>query len=146
MSPLPNSWELDKAVIGVLQNDATLKGLVPDGVFKNEAPPGSKRFVIVSVPSGIDRGVFGRRGYELRRYMVQAVGLTTMMTLGQANSAGYRIDVLLQDATLTAATYPATATLSRISPIDFDEVDEIDASIRWYHRGGHYLLHGPHDG
>ena len=42
------------AVLQVLQADAALRLLLPDGVFFAEARPGSTRFVIVSLVSSVE--------------------------------------------------------------------------------------------
>jgi hypothetical protein len=144
MPPLPDSSDLDVALAAYLQADATLIGLLPDGVHIDEAKTGSKRFVLISVVDAFDRPVFVQRGFEVVRYLVKAVGLSTVITGPQMKSAAAQIDALLENLQLTVTGYPGPASLYRIRRIRELEVDEIDASIRWYHQGGHYLMHAPH--
>jgi hypothetical protein len=58
---------------------------------------------------------------------------------GNIKSAAARIDVLLEQGTLTVAGYSLMA-LFRESVIRGTEVDAIDSSIRWLRRGGNYRL------
>lgn len=140
--------ELDTAVVNRLSADATLQSLLPDGVFIDEAPPGAQRFVLVTVsPMPDEEGaVFDGegRGFELVRYAVAAVGVTTAITGPQVKAAAARIDALLHGQTLTVPGYPPDVTVARLvraRPPIF--VDPQDASIRWYARGGEYELFAP---
>lgn len=133
----PDSSDIDAAVIAVLQNDATLKTLMPDGVYMDEAPPNSKRFVTVSVVIADDMPVFGKRGIESILYLVKAAMLTT--TGGNIKAAAARIDALLEDCMLTAAGY-GWMTCHREERVRYTEVDDLDATIRWQHRGGRYRV------
>jgi hypothetical protein len=58
---------------------------------------------------------------------------------GDIKSAAARIDTLLEQQTLTVAGY-APATMRRDSRVRLTEVDDVDASIRWFHRGGRYQV------
>jgi hypothetical protein len=76
MSP-PDSSEIDNALIGLLLADATLAGMMPDGVYYDEAKAGATRFVIVSVLTAFDLATFGRRAIEDVMYLVKAVALSS---------------------------------------------------------------------
>lgn len=137
---MPNSSDIDTAVLNVLASDATLKALLPDGVFFDEGPPGLRRFVLMGVVEGHDRGVFGGRAIEDVLYFVKAVALSTAGA--NMNAAAARIDELLQAATLTIPGYGFMACYrdEDVPRIRLTEVDDLDASIRWFHRGGHYRV------
>jgi hypothetical protein len=139
MSPitLPNSSAIDNAVVAVLLADATLAGLLPDGVYFDVAKPKAQRFVIVSLVTADDEPVLGSRGYEDVLYLVKAVGLVS--TGADVNAAAARIDALLEDQPLTIPGYVHMVTC-REARIRYTEVDEVDDTIRWQHRGGHYRV------
>jgi len=136
-APLSDSSEIDNALIAKLGSDLQLLALCPNGVYMDEAPPGSTRFVIVSLVEGLDVEVFGGRGYEDILYAVSARMLSSAG--GDIKAAAARIDALLQDAPLTAAGYVWSTTF-RESRIRHTEVDDTDESIRWLHRGGNYRV------
>jgi hypothetical protein len=132
---LPDSSDIDNALVAKLGADATLLALLPNGAYMDEAPPGATRFVIVSLVEAPDEPEFGRRAYEEPLYLVKAVALSS--SGGDVKAGAARLDVLLEDATLTVAGY-APVRLCREDRIRMTEVDAVDASIRWFHRGGHY--------
>jgi hypothetical protein len=133
-----DSSNIDEALLAVLANDATLRSLMPDGVFLNEARPGAKRFVLVTVEDADDRARFGGRAYEEVRYLVKAVGFATLNP--NMKAAAFRIDQLLEDMPLTVPgyTHMVMSREGRIPPAT--EVDDIDPSLRWYHWGGRYRV------
>jgi hypothetical protein len=133
-----DSSDIDAAVIGILQNDAALKALMPDGVYMDEAPPNSKRFVIVSLVLSEDRSAFpGKRVIESIVYLVKAVMLNS--TNGNVKGAAARIDELLESKPLTVNGY-GWMTCNREERVRYTEVDDVDATIRWQHRGGRYRV------
>jgi hypothetical protein len=134
---MPDSSAIDNALIAKLAADATLLGHCPNGVYWDEAPPGSTRFVIVSLIDQFDEAVFGGRAIEDALYLVKAVALSTASVNMQAAAA--RIDALLEDQTLTVSGY-SYMTMHREARVRITEVDDVDASIRWFHRGGHYRV------
>lgn len=139
MSP-PDSQGIDTALLTKLSGDATLLALMPDNVWFDEAPPGSQRFVIVSLVEASDRAIFGGRKFEDAHYLVKAVALSSAPSAAtNVKSAAARIDALLEDATLTVTGY-TTFEVSRESRIRITEVDDVDPTIRWYHRGGQYRV------
>src|SRR4029453_6900280 len=138
---MPDSTEIDKALIARLRGGATLTGLLPDGVHWNEAPQGKTKFAIVSMVITLDRAQRAppgpRRAGGGLLYLVKAVALG--VSRARACQAAARIDALLEDQPLTITGYTCAA-LAREERIDDTEIDDLDASIRWQHRGGRYRL------
>jgi len=132
---MADSSEIDGALVSKLLADATLTALLPDGWYFNQARAGAQRFGIVSLIDEHDQAVFQARGLEVARYLVKAVVLTS--TGGDIKAAAKQIDTLLDGGALTATGY-AAMTMARESRVRMTEVDEVDASIRWQHRGGEY--------
>ena len=139
MSPTtaPNSSAIDNAVVGLLLADATLSGLMLDGVYWDVAKPKATRFVIVSLVTADDEPVFSHRGYEDVLYLVKAVALVS--SGGDVNAAAERIEELLEDQPITIPGYVHMVTC-REARIRYTEVDAVDDTIRWQHRGGHYRV------
>lgn len=134
---MPDTSNIANAVIALLGGDSTLLTLCPNGVYYDEAPPGSTRFVIVSMVAGFDEPMFGARAFEQGLYLVKAVMLSTAG--GDIKAAAARIDVLLEQQPLTVTGY-SVSTMRREEPVRYTEVDELDKSIRWFHRGGRYQV------
>lgn len=140
----PDSSDIDNALVAYLASDQALLGLCPNGVYIDEAPPGSTRFVIVSVVDAVDVAVFGGRAFENILYLVEARMLST--TKGDIKAAGARIDALLDDQMLPlgspsrAPGYACMAMYREARLPGRTEVDAIDPSIRWWRRGGHYRV------
>jgi hypothetical protein len=135
---MPDSSAIDQALVAKLGSDATLLSLCPNGVYVDEAPPGSKQFVIVSLVIATDESEFGGRGFEDVLYLVKAVELSTVATKN-IRAAAARIDDLLEDGELSIPGY-SLMVMQRTERIRMTEVDEMDASIRWFHRGGRYQV------
>lgn len=139
-----DSSAIDNALLAKLGADTTLLGLMPDGVYWDVSPPGSKRFVIVSLVDSHDVVQFGGRAYEDVMYLVKAVGLSTMSPNMRAAAA--RIDELLDPqppavpATLTVPWYTFMAMYrdEDMPRIRMTEPSEDDPALTWFHRGGHY--------
>lgn len=135
--PTADSSAVDNALIALLLADSVLAGLMPDGVFWDEANPGAKKFVLVSLIDESDEATFGGRAYEDALYLVKAVALSS--SGGDVKTAAARIDALLEDQSLEAAGY-SVMTMHREGRVRITEVDDIDPSIRWQHRGGKYRV------
>lgn len=133
-----DSSDIDNALVAKLGADATLLALVPNGIYVDEAPPGATRFVIVSLVDEHDEAVFGARAIEDALYLVEARMLSTVSG-ANIKAAAARIDVLLENAVITATGY-TWMTLHRESRVRLTEVDDADPSIRWYRRGGNYRV------
>jgi hypothetical protein len=132
-----NSSAIDAALVACLAGDPELAALVPDGVWMDEAPPSAQRFVIVAQGDALDVGTYDGRAYEDKLYLVVAKMLSTAG--GNVNRAAERIDELLEDTPLTVAGY-VWMTVFRERPIREVDVDELDPSLRWLHRGGEYRV------
>jgi hypothetical protein len=135
---MADTSDIASAIIAKLGSDTELLSLCPNGVYWDEAPPGSTRFVIVAFINAIDRGVFGRRAVEEGIYLVEARMLSTVPGANIKRAAA-RIDELLEDQPLTVAGF-TWSTMHRVEPVRMTEVDEIDPSIRWNRRGGQYFV------
>jgi hypothetical protein len=139
---MADTSDIASALIAKLGSDAELLSLCPNGVYWDEAPPGSTRFVIVAFINAIDRGVFGKRAIEEGIYLVEARMLSTVQGANIKRAAA-RIDELLEDQPLTVAGY-TWSTMHRVEPVRMTEVDEVDPSIRWNRRGGQYFVEMSH--
>jgi hypothetical protein len=144
-----DSGAIDTAVLQRLSTDATLKGFMPDGVFFDLAPPASKRYVLLSVVDAFDARRFDGRSHESIRYMVKAVGHSGVTTAAtDVRNAAARIDALLDPqppdppVALTIAGYELMASFRdlELPRIRHTEPDAVDPTIRFFHRGGHYLI------
>ena len=136
--PPPDSSNIDSAIISLLLNDQTLMGMMPDGVFFDEANPGATRFVIVSLAEEFDVPTFSKRTVEEGVYLVKAVALST--TGGDVRSAAARIDALMEDTKRLNAAGFNTISTHRVERVRITEVDEVNADLRWQHRGGRYRV------
>ena len=135
--PLPDSSDIDAALIAKLSGDAQLKSLCPDGVFFDEGPPNLRNFVIVSLFYTADIATYGQRAIEDLLYVVKAI---TFGTSGATvKPAAYRIDQLLENQPLIVAGY-GWMTTNREQRVRYQEDDAIDPTIHWQHRGGHYRV------
>lgn len=141
---MSDSSDIDDALVAKLLADKTLSSLMPDGVFIDESNPGATRFVIVSLVNPHEERVFGARAFEDAMYLVKAVALSTANANMKAAAA--RIDALLdpqpRDApsTMTVPGYSVMTTFrdTQVPRVRVTEVDQLDTSKRWFHRGGHY--------
>jgi hypothetical protein len=134
---MSDSSAIDNALVALLGSDTTLLSYCPNGVYWDEAPPNSTKFVIVSLIDEADQATFGGRAYEDALYLVKAVALSTAGANMQAAAA--RIDTLLNDQMMTVSGY-THMVMHRESRVRITEVDDEDASIRWLHRGGYYRV------
>jgi len=80
---------------------------------------------------------FSGRSYEDALILVKAVALSTAGA--NIKSAAARIDTLLEGQTLTVSGY-SPMLMRRESRVRMTEVDDVDPSIRWFHRGGQYRV------
>jgi hypothetical protein len=135
---MPDSSDVDAALVAKLGTDAALLALCPDGVFVDEAPSGSTRFVIVSLIDAHDEPMLGGRAFEDALYLVEARMLSTVAG-ANIKGAAARIDALLEMGTLTITGY-TLMVMRRVERVRLTEVDEHDSSIRWYRRGGRYQV------
>jgi hypothetical protein len=122
----------------LLATDATLAGLLADGIHWDVAPQDSTQFGIVSIIDEQDEDDFQGRIFEDVLYLVKVVELSTVSTKN-IKPAAARIDSLLHRAHFTAPGF-GDVTSRREQRIRQTEVDEVNKAIRWLHRGGQYRL------
>ena len=137
MAP-PDSSNVDDAILLLLMNDPPLHSMMPDGVFYEEANPGATRFVIVSLDAEFDEASFGKRTVEEAVYLIKAVALST--SGGDVRSAAARIDALMEDSKRITASGFTIVAVNRVERVRTTEVDEMNADLRWQHRGGRYRV------
>src|SRR5262245_17799535 len=106
---MPDSSDIDAALVAKLGADATLLALMPNGVYVDTAPPNSTRYVLVSVIDAHDETAFATRTYEDIRYLVKAVGYSP--TSPNVKGAAARIDELLERVPLTVAGFTWMTTI-----------------------------------
>ena len=133
---------IGNALIAKLGADVTLLGLMPNGVYRAESPPGSTRFVIVSQVSAVNQyELGGKLAFTEAVYAVEARALSTAGA--DVHAAAVRIDALLNPqpgpATLTVAGW-TLVDLTCDEPLETVEVDDIDPAIRWFRRGAMYRV------
>lgn len=134
---MSDSSAIDAALTAKLLGDPTLMAIATDGVWFDEAAANATKFVIVSLVDEHDEPMFGGRAFEDALYLVKAVALAS--SGADVKSAAARIDALLEYGTLAIPGY-SLMTLRRERRIRMTEVDGVDRSIRWQHRGGHYRI------
>lgn len=134
---MPDSSAIDAALVGVLNADSALTAILTDGAHFDVSPQDATKFAIVSLVSAIDEPEYGGRAYEDALYLVKAVIRNGVKA--DIVAAAARIDALLEDQPLTAAGY-TWMTMHRDERIRYVEVDGVDPSIRWHHRGGRYRV------
>jgi hypothetical protein len=133
-----NASAVDAALVARLAADATLQGMLPDGIYVDVAPASKTRFVIVQFQTHEIEEGFGMSLYETFRYRITARGLAT--TGVDANAAAFRIHELLYWMPLQPiAGYTHMETLE-VERVKFTEVDAIDNDIRWQIAGGDYEI------
>lgn len=132
---MPDSSDVDAAVVSRLLHDVTLAGLLPDGVYWDVAAHGKTRFVIVSQVIHEDTPMLQADAYEVFTYLVKAVELTT--SGANIGAAAARIQTLLNNATFPVTGYGLMSS-HRIERVRYTEVDDENADLRWQHRGGRY--------
>jgi hypothetical protein len=131
-----NAAAVDVAVMATLAGDAALMALVPDGVYRDLAPAGKRRFVIVQQQTHEDVEGFGAPLYEAFQYRITARILE--VTGVDADAVAARIHELLHDAPLVPIAGYALMSCLRIDRVRLTEVDAVDRDIRWQHAGGDY--------
>jgi hypothetical protein len=127
------------AVIGLLGNDATLKGLCPDGVFFSMAPQAARKFVVVSMFDHETTPMFeGGIGFERFEYLIKAVHFSTSRS--DVRDAAARIDALMAtgETTLAPAGYKVIRSWCENARV-YAEPD-VNPDQRWQHDGGEYAI------
>lgn len=124
------------AVIALrMTSDAPLTALLPDGVFRDVAPAGVTRAVIISKQADGRAYMFNATAYEEFTYMVKAVHKSTIGTT--ANQAAARIKALLHEQVFAINGYTLMncQVAEDNARVEFVEVDPDDSDARWQHRG-----------
>ena len=129
-----NIADVTLALLAILQGDAALRLLLPNGAWFAEAPPGSTRFALLALLSAAEVPQFGGPAYKDALYLVEARALST--TGAEVEPAYARIKVLLTDADLVIPNYGAMLVQFE-EEIEEVEVDDLDPSLRWNRCGGH---------
>jgi hypothetical protein len=132
---------INQAVLGLLQNDAPLQALLPDGIWWDLAPQGKTRFGIVTLYDHEDTGGLDDRDlYERLWYLIKAT--IRGADPDPALDAAERIHAILHRANLdlTAAGYTCMACL-RERYHHVTEPDPVDKTIRWHWAGGRYVMY-----
>jgi hypothetical protein len=134
---MSDSSDIDAAVSAALLGDAALMALAKDGVFFSQATPNATRFVVIDLVTALDQTAFSARAYEDVTYRVKYVeqGLNGL----NAKAAAARIDAVLDGATFAIAGY-SLMSVERTERVRYTDIDPVDPSIRWQHRGGLYNL------
>lgn len=133
---MSDSSAVDAALVAKLAADATLAGLMTDGVYFDVAPPGLTKFVIVSQQDHVDRYVQNDAAFEEFTYLVKAVARDT--SGADVKTAADRIQTLLSGGTLSPTGYRLT-NMHRLERVRYTEDDEA-GEYRWQHRGGLYSV------
>jgi hypothetical protein len=134
----PDGSEVDEALVALLEGDAELAALMPDGVWFDVAEADATAFVLVRLVEHSDDYSFQPgRPQETATYLVQAVCLESTAT-ATARAAARRIHALLMTGPLAIESYGCLAVLrqGRIRLTTYDPTGD----IRWQHRGGHYVI------
>jgi len=133
-----DATEVERALIGKLAADATLSGLLPDGVYYDVAPIGSIRFVIVSLSAS--RGLYELNDGETLRALIYVV---KAVVLGPASdtvaAADKRIQELVDRQPLDLPP-EAGAELMVARWVDRIRYTETANNDVWQHRGGRYEI------
>lgn len=126
------------AIQSLIDGDATLIALIPEGAFRNVTPPGVEQAVIISPVILQAEYVMGRSAaaYETVTVLVKAVEKATDVATVEA--AAQRIQELLHDQPLTIDGYDHMRT-ERAEYISYTELDE-NTDERWQHCGGRYTI------
>lgn len=130
----------------MLGSDPTLLSHMTNGVYwAGEAPEGSTKFVEVSLADSDDVWVFQRRAYEDALYLVKAVMLSSAGPKATITAAEARIDALLDGQRLGIGSPLGVdgytfMDMARERRLRQTERDDLDLSIKWWHRGGYYRV------
>jgi len=135
---MADTSDIVNALIAKLGSDLELLALCPNGVYLDQAPPGSTRFVIVSFVTSLDIGVFQKRAIEDGLYFIEARMLSTVAG-ANTKAAAARIDAVLEGSPLPVAGYHWMTT-HREEATRITEIDAADPSIQWFRRGGRYRV------
>jgi hypothetical protein len=133
-----DSGAVDSALVTCLSNDATLKSLLPDGVFFDEAPQGAQRFALLKVTDHTADGMLeDKTAFEHFLYLVKAVVFGTSSS--DARKAAKQIYALLHAGPRLAPAGYKVVRQKRASYVRYAEPD-VNPDARWQHQGGEYVI------
>lgn len=135
---MPDSSDIENAVIAKLQADEALAALTPNGWYIDQAPAGSTQYGIVSLVEEHDEPMYNARAFEDALYLVKHVELSTV-AVKNGKAAAARIDAILDYGALTVAGY-GVSVMRRDSRVRYTDPDADDSSILWFNRGGRYQI------
>jgi hypothetical protein len=138
---MPETAAIDEALVDLLQGDAALYTVMPDGVYWGAGPPHATRLVVVTRLGQVDAPTLGGgHAYEDIAYRIRAVALSTLPNANaDARAAEARIEALLGGGTLAAPGYTLMVA-RRIAPLHETTADVADPAILWLERGGDYQV------
>lgn len=123
------------ALTTLLTGDATLMALATGGVHSQRVPQDtSPPYVVFAQQTGLDHYSFAKRAWEERFYLVR--GITKGSDADSADDIAARIDLILNDATLTVAGY-TNIVCRRVQPIEYPESPD---GVEYHHAGGIYRI------
>jgi len=135
---MPNSREIDNALAAKLGSDATLRALMPNGVFWDVAPVDCTQVVILSFVDEKDEHEHQKRAIEDTVYEVKVIERSTVTT-SNIDAACGRIDELLDGGTLTAPGY-TLMVMYRERRRRSTVRDEASLEIRWFEEAAQYRV------
>jgi hypothetical protein len=130
---MSDSSAVDGAVFAALA-EPVLAALLPDGVWRDVAPQGKSRFVVVSMPAHADEYMFDGEAYELFTFLIKAVDKNT--SNATAKTAAARIRTLIDSLTGAVLDGYVIADAHRSERVAYSETDPDNADARWQHYGG----------
>lgn len=133
---IADTFDIDAAIITLLQSDAQLTALMPDGVWFGDARSGATRFVMVSQIDHEDEAEFQDVAWELVIYQVKAVHQSTSPV--DVKAAAKRFQALLLTPHAIAPLNYALMTVRRRTRVRYTERDPANADLRWQHGGAQY--------
>jgi len=137
---MSDSSDIDNAIVAALGADLPLLALMPNGVYFDVGPEGATQYVLVSLVVALDIPMFGGTAFEDCYYTIRAMERNDVPTRN-AKAAAARIQTILppMKATLVIPGY-SLKLIRRTERIRRTEIDQVDNSIEWYHRGGQYQV------
>jgi len=142
---MASTWDVDAALLAMLQADSALVGIVTDGIWFGEARATALKYCQVAQIDHSDEPMFQDGApfgvaYETILYQVKAVIQNTSAV--PAINAAVRIEAVLRS--LTRATFTPTNYLLldvvRTQRIRYNERDKANADLFWQHSGGQYQV------
>lgn len=129
------SSAVEAALYARLAGDATLAGLAPGGVWRDNAPLGTTGVIVTfTFVSGIDQYTLADRALTRFNYLVKAI--TPGESAVPAWNAANRVEALLTDQPLPIST-GSVMSVRRDSIISMTETD---GGETYQHAGAYYII------